>query len=168
MKCLLRLTSEDVRARSQIPVVGVTGRARAGPALLNYPALPYSRRINTIRQKGSAWHVLPTFEYQSFLFTPVDLAIDKADLAAVVIHKWVPMHGIYFIPRFCPQNPAPGATNRPPRPRPVRPYIRIWLRALRWLDKGKKKKKEKKKKERKKIKKKKHYKKINLNSKNLI
>ena len=47
----------------------------AGPALWNYPAPPYSRRINTIRQKGSAWRVLPTFEYKLFLFTQVDLAI---------------------------------------------------------------------------------------------
>ena len=35
-----------------------------------------------------------------------------------------------FIPRFCPQNPAPGAADRPPRARPVRPYTGIWLRAL--------------------------------------
>ena len=38
-------------------------------------ALPYSRRINTIRQKGSAWRVLSIFEYWLFLFTPVDLAV---------------------------------------------------------------------------------------------
>ena len=30
-----------------------------------------------------------------FLLTQVDLALDKADLAGIVIHKWVPMHGIY-------------------------------------------------------------------------
>ena len=24
------------------------------------------------------------------------------------------MHGIHFIPRFCPQNPAPGAADWPP------------------------------------------------------
>ena len=53
---------------------------------------------------------------------------DKADLAAIVIHK--PTHGIYFIPRFCPQNPASGATDRLPRPRTVRRYSEIWLRAL--------------------------------------
>ena len=47
-------------ARSQIPVFGLTGRA---PALWNYPAPPYSRSIITIRQKESAWRVLPTFEY---------------------------------------------------------------------------------------------------------
>ena len=41
------------------------------------------------------------------------------------------MHGIYFIPRFCLQNPTPSAADRPPRARPVRPYTRIWLRALR-------------------------------------
>ena len=40
------------------------------------------------------------------------------------------MHGIYFIPRICPQNPPPGVADRPPRPRPVRPYSGIWLRAL--------------------------------------
>ena len=51
-------------------------------------------------------------------------------MAAIVIHKWVPTHGIHFIPRFCPQNPAPGAADQPPRPRPVRPYTGIWLRAL--------------------------------------
>ena len=39
------------------------GTPRAGPALWNYPAPPYSRRINTIHQKDSAWCVLPTFEY---------------------------------------------------------------------------------------------------------
>ena len=39
------------------------GAPPAGPALWNYPAPPYSRRINTICQKGSAWRVLPTFEY---------------------------------------------------------------------------------------------------------
>ena len=43
-----------------------------------------------------------------FLFTQVDLA-------AIVIHKWVLKHGIHFIPRFCPKNPAPGAADQPPR-----------------------------------------------------
>ena len=42
-------------------------------------------------------------------------------MAAIVIHKWVPTHGIHFIPRFCPQNPVPGTADRPPRARPVRP-----------------------------------------------
>ena len=51
-----------VRARSQIPVLGLTGRARDSPALWNSPAPPYSRR-NTVRQKGSAWRMLPTFEH---------------------------------------------------------------------------------------------------------
>ena len=51
-------------------------------------------------------------------------------MAAIDIHKWVHTLGIYFIPRFCPQNAAPGAADRPPRPRPVRPYTEIWLRAL--------------------------------------
>ena len=51
------------------------GAPRAGLALWNYPTPPYERRINTIRQKGSAWCVLPTFEYWLFLFIPVDLAI---------------------------------------------------------------------------------------------
>ena len=41
---------------------------RTGPALWNYPAPPYSRRINTIRQKGSAWRVLPTFEYYLIIY----------------------------------------------------------------------------------------------------
>ena len=26
----------------------------------------------------------------------IDLVLDKADLAGIVIHKWVPTHGIYF------------------------------------------------------------------------
>ena len=39
------------------------GVPRAGPVLWNYPEPPNSRRINTIRQKGSAWRVLPTFAY---------------------------------------------------------------------------------------------------------
>ena len=39
------------------------GAPRAGPALWNYPAPLYSRRINTICQKSSGWHVLSTFDY---------------------------------------------------------------------------------------------------------
>ena len=50
------------------------------------------------------------------------------------MHKWAPTHGIYFIPRFCLQNPAPGTADRPPKPRPFRPYTGIWLRALSNLD----------------------------------
>ena len=56
------------------------------------------------------------------------LVQDKVDLAGIVIHKWVLMHGIYFLV-FCPLNPAPGATARPPQARPVRPSNRILLRA---------------------------------------
>ena len=51
-------------------------------------------------------------------------------MAAIVIHKWVPTHGIHFIPRVWPQNPAPGAADWLPRARPVRSYTGIWLRAL--------------------------------------
>ena len=46
-------------------------------------------------------------------------------MAAIVIHKWVRTHGIYFIPRFCPQNPAPDAADRPHKARPVRPYTKL-------------------------------------------
>ena len=52
-----------LRARSHIPVVGVTGRDPGWSGALKLPVPPYSRRVNTIRQKGSAWRVLPTFEY---------------------------------------------------------------------------------------------------------
>ena len=31
---------------------------------------------------------------------------DKVDLAGTIIHKWVPMHGIYFTLSFCPLNHA--------------------------------------------------------------
>ena len=41
------------------------GAPRAGPALWNYPTTLYSRRINTVRQKGSAWRVLPTFAWNT-------------------------------------------------------------------------------------------------------
>ena len=51
-------------------------------------------------------------------------------MAAIVIHKWVPTHGIHFIPRFCPQNPTLGTADQPPRACPVRPYTGIWLQAL--------------------------------------
>ena len=53
-----------IKARSQSPsrYSAWLGVPRAGPALWNYPAPPYSRRINTICQKGGAWRVLPTFE----------------------------------------------------------------------------------------------------------
>ena len=54
---------------------------------------------------------------------------DKVDLSGIIIHEWVLTHGIYFILRFSPQNPAPSAAARPPRGRPVRPNTRIWLRA---------------------------------------
>ena len=54
-------------------------------------------------------------------------------MAAIVIHKWVPTHVIHFIPRFCLQSPVHGTADRPPRARPVRPYIGIWLRALTWF-----------------------------------
>ena len=39
------------------------GAPRAGLTFWNYPVQPYSKCINTIRQKGSAWRVLPTYEY---------------------------------------------------------------------------------------------------------
>ena len=56
-------------------------------------------------------------------------------MAAIVIHKWVPMHGIHFIPSFCSQNPKPGTSDGPLRARPIRSYTGIWLRALRhWLN----------------------------------
>ena len=35
-------------------------------------------------------------------------------MAAIVIHKWVPTQEMHSIPRFCPQNPNPGAADRPP------------------------------------------------------
>ena len=38
----------------------------------------------------------------------VDLVLDKVDLAGIVIHKWKPMHGIYFIPRFYQLNIMPS------------------------------------------------------------
>ena len=41
-------------------------------------------------------------------------------MAAIVIHKWA----------LRMENPAPSAVDRPPTPRPVRPYTGIWLRAL--------------------------------------
>ena len=41
-----------------------------------------------------------------FLFTQVGLVYDKVDLTGIVIHNWVPTHGIYFILRFCPLNPS--------------------------------------------------------------
>ena len=50
------------------------------------------------------------------LITQVDLVLDKADLAATVIHKWVPTHGIYFIRGLTPQNPAPSAAAGQPSP----------------------------------------------------
>ena len=39
---------------------------------------------------------------------------DKVDLAGIVIHKWVPTHGIYFILKFCSLNLSPGTAAGPP------------------------------------------------------
>ena len=33
---------------------------------------------------------------------------DNVDLAGIAIHKWVAMHGMYFILRFYLLNPTPG------------------------------------------------------------
>ena len=55
------------------------GAPRACPALWNYPAPPYSRRMNTIiRQKGSVWRVLPTFEYWNILYSKISPAKSRA------------------------------------------------------------------------------------------
>ena len=54
------------------------------------------------------------------------MILDKADLAGIVIHKWVPMHGTYFIQRFCPQISAPGTA----RAGPVQLSTGIWLMPL--------------------------------------
>ena len=56
---------------------------------------------------------------------------DKADLAAIVIHKWLPSMEYTLFQDFAHKIPRPAPpTGRPPRPRPVRPFTGIWLRAL--------------------------------------
>ena len=117
------------RARSQIPVVGVTGRAPGWPGALKFTRRRlYSRRINTLRQKGSAWRVFHLLNI---------ISIHTSRFYNKIKQIWQPllftMHGIYFIPRFYPQNPVRAAADRPPRLRPVRPYTGIWLWALKWL-----------------------------------
>ena len=42
------------------------GAPQAGPSFWSYPAPLYSRCINTLGHKGSAWRVIPTFEYYLF------------------------------------------------------------------------------------------------------
>ena len=69
-------------------------------ALNNNAAQLCSWCINVICLKCSAWRVLP-YDYWWFLFTQVDLVLDTADLAGIVVHKWIPMYRIYFIQRFC-------------------------------------------------------------------
>ena len=51
-------------------------------------------------------------------------------MASLVIHKWVPTHGTYFISRVCQLNPAQGDTARPLWVRPVRMSTIIWLQAI--------------------------------------
>ena len=51
---------------------------QAGPALWNYPAPPYSRLINTIRQKGSAWRVLPMSYAWNILYSKILPAKSRA------------------------------------------------------------------------------------------
>ena len=56
-------------------------------------------------QQTSVWRMLPSYKCL-FLFTQVDLVLDKVGLAGIVVHKMVPAYGIYFIIRFRQQNPA--------------------------------------------------------------
>ena len=87
-----------------------SGAAGATLALTNV-APPYCRCKNTIHLKCGVRCVLSTNEYQLVSFTQVDLVLDKANLAGIVIHKCIPTHGIHFILKFCLQNPAPGAST---------------------------------------------------------
>ena len=102
------------------------GLPQADPGLWNYLAPPSSRCIDNKAVRDVCY--LATYEL--FLFTQVDLVPDKADLAGIVIHKWVPMYGMYFILRFCPLNPAPGTVTWPSQACPDGPSTGIWLWAL--------------------------------------
>ena len=64
--------------------VAIPGAAEVGPPLKNKVASLYSRRKNTLHLKCSVWHVLPTYEYCTFLFTQVDLVLNKVDLAGII------------------------------------------------------------------------------------
>ena len=81
----------------QILVPGCLGVLWGGPGLC-YSALPYSRRIYDIPYLTKA--VCHTCVTYIFLFTQEDLVQDTVDLAGIATHKWIPIHGIYFIPRF--------------------------------------------------------------------
>ena len=75
---------------------------------------------------GYISHPAPLLDLRPPFLHILDLPLNLAD---IFIHKWVPAHGIHFIPRFCPQNPTPGAADWLPA-HSVRPNTGIWLRAL--------------------------------------
>ena len=103
------------------------GTLRVAPALKNNAPPPYSRHINIILLL-----LLNVVCDMCYLLMNINNSYShRVDLSGIVIHKWIPVHGIYFIQRFCPQIFAPATTAQPPLASRVQPSTKIWLQALR-------------------------------------
>ena len=116
--------SFSLRARSQIPVFGVTGRAPGWPGALKLPAVKQTYKYYT-----------PERQCVTFFtnFWILIISINTNRFGNRIKQIWQPLlfiNGYLRMEYTLFQDFPPKSTDRPPRSRPVRPFTGIWLRAL--------------------------------------